>query len=254
MGSPRSTHTLSGTPSLSLSTSQGPTASQNGTAMLNRGGSELESERVNVEGKFPGTESGLPPSKWGWSSRIGRRLIFRLMAVIRAACCGVSGDVGAQFASYGCKIARTASFSSIPESTSSVSSRWYQKLNRSGRWNDGHGRSSRSSRRNLVASKLGSSAESVTWPLAIFLHDTALRPRRDRQEREPHILEVGRIVRFVHAAGAGVIGIANDRRIRVGWVERQQSQRSASAKTNSESWATAQRPGGTERTGCGGWS
>ena len=43
------------------------------------------------------------------------------------------------------------------------------------------------------------------------VHHAALRPRRDRLQREQHVLEVGRVVRFVGVAGAGeVMGICTE--------------------------------------------
>ena len=82
-------------------------------------GKSLEDELSSLQASLAtlrsdGSDCVLPPSKFGWSSRIGRIMIFRLMLVIRvASCCpctppGIRGDRLPSL-SYGCKIARTRS-------------------------------------------------------------------------------------------------------------------------------------------------
>src|SRR5262249_5472227 len=43
------------------------------------------------------------------------------------------------------------------------------------------------------------------WIRAVRMHHASLRPRSDGLQGEVHILEIGRIISFIHAAGAGVI-------------------------------------------------
>src|SRR3954464_4678675 len=98
MGSPKSTQILSRTPSLSLSTSHGPVASQNGTVMyLLPLVSFLTRLFAPEYAAMSVIDDGLPPSKFGWSSRMGRIITCRLMAATSAACGALSGLVGWPF-------------------------------------------------------------------------------------------------------------------------------------------------------------